>query len=143
MTSLQCKNCGNDEYKTIYVQTQITKRLKAGFMGLFIFFAFISLIGLIITIDNTIKMQSINAPTIGTDDVGAIAEYIASLIVREEYKSQIYIGIAIFSVGFVCVIFTAVFYTINPVYDIKTQRMHVCTKCGEPLIIQTDIENEE
>ena len=141
---MKCPKCNGEEFKIINVEKSVQKELKVGYLLLFILFALVAFAGIAIILYNAIELTLLEVPTLKDDDE-IIATYISNLIMYEQCKAKIYLGIGLFFLGFVSVIFTAIFYNIDPTYAVKSEARKMCLTCGKKwkLNYETKPEHKE
>lgn len=133
----KCKNCNGEEFEMINIQKSFQKELKAGHLILFIFFTLLSTIGIVIILYNAIELTSLEMPTLKESEE-IIEKFLYNLLIYKQCQAKIYIGIGLFLLGFVGVIFTFIFYNIDPTYNIKNETRKLCLTCGKKWKIDSE-----
>lgn len=137
----KCKNCNSEKFAMINIQKSFQKELKVGYLILFIFFTILTIVGIAVILSNAIEITLLEQPLLKeTDDI--LPTLLSNLLIYEQCKAKIFIGIGLFLLGFVGVIFTAIFYNIDPTYKIKNETRQVCLNCGKKWKTTCDIKPE-
>ncbi len=139
---MKCPKCNCENYKTINIQTSFQKELKAGHLILFIFFTLFSIIGISIIIYNATEIAFLEIPTLKQNEQ-IIATFLSNFLIHNHCQPNIYLAIGLFLLGFVGVIFTFIFYNIDPTYNIKNETRNLCLNCGKKWKLPTEQNIQE
>ena len=131
----KCQNCNGDHYKIVNEQTKIQKELRAGYLILLIVFTLIAIIGIGMIIINALNIKfTVNEISYSNkmEEIDKnIIKYFQNTLEIEAFKANIFVGASLIILGFIGVIFTAIFYNIDPTYVVKNEAKKLCLTCGK------------